>query len=107
MIHPTFLKLAAELLSMASDKFGNHTCNDFKMTGRFTKEELVVLADMMNRSNLGPDYKTKYAPDHDDVDTAERIKDYACDFALMDTMAFMLREMAAYAEANAVMPANV
>ena len=106
MLHPVFLKLAAELLSMAADKFGNHSCNDFKMTGRFTEEERAALADLMNRSNLGPDYKTKYAPDHDDIDTAERIKDYACDFALMDTMAFMLREMADHAEANAVRPAD-
>ena len=104
MLRPTFLRLAAELLELASDTFGNHGCNDFKMTGRFTDEERIALADLMNRQNLGPDYKTKYAPDHDDVDTAERIKYYTQDFALMDAMAFMLREMADHADSNAVAP---
>lgn len=104
MHNPKFLRLAAELLNMASDKFGNHGCNDFKMTGRFTDEERADLADLMNRQSLGPDYKTKYAPGHDDIDTAERLKDYACDFALMDTMAFMLQEMADHTERNAVRP---
>lgn len=102
MLNPAFLELAAELLNMAACVFGNRGCNDFKMTGRFSEEERAALADLMNRQNLGVDYKTKYAADDDDVVTAERLEDYSCDFALMDAMAFMLREMAAHAEANAV-----
>ena len=106
MLNPTFLKLAAELLDMASDVFGNHGCNDFKMSGRFTDEERAAIADLMNCQNLGKDYKSTHASDDDDVRTAEQIKDYACDFALMDAMAYMLRKMADYAESNAVMPSD-
>lgn len=104
MPHATFLRLAAELLDLASDTFGNHGCNDFKMADRFTEEERIVLADMMNRQNLGPDYKTEYAPDDDDLMTADRLKDWAMDFCLMDAMALMLREMADHADSNAVAP---
>lgn len=107
MISPTLLRLAAELLELASDEFGNHTCNDFKMTGRFDDATRGVLADLLNRQNLGEGYVNKYAPDDDDVETAERIKDYATDFALMDGMAYMLRKMADDADASAVRSAEV
>ena len=103
MLRPTFLRLAADLLDLASDTFGNHSCNDFKMHG-FSGEELEALADLMNRQNLGADYKTEYAPDDDDVNTSQRLEDCACDFSLMSAMAFMLREMADHTESNAVAP---
>ena len=102
MNNPKFLRLAANLLDLASDTFSNHSCNDFKMHG-FSGEELEALADLMNRQNLGSDYKTEYAPDDDDVNTSERLEDCACDFSLMSAMAFMLQEMADEAEKHATM----
>ena len=91
---PMLLNLAADLLDMASEVFSNHGCNDFKMAGRFTDEDLAAIADLMNRSNLGDDYAVDYGPDDDDVVSVDRLREWAQDDHLMDAMAHGLRVMA-------------
>ena len=52
------LKLAARLLDMAGDKFGNHGCNDFNLIDEgfgFSDQELIDLDRKMHEQNGDPE----------------------------------------------------
>lgn len=50
-LHPDLLALAHTLLSIASDKFSNHTCNDFRLPD-LAPEAQQQLADLMNECRV-------------------------------------------------------
>lgn len=95
------LLLAADLLALASDEFGNHTCNDFKTPPDLTDVQLQAIADLLDESNIhrtGMTLTEWRAENPDDATTVDRIRTYMTDFCLMDAMAHMLRKMAARPE---------
>jgi hypothetical protein len=47
-------RLAADLLDLASDKFGNHTCNDFGRPADWTQEEWDALSFALHEANGDP-----------------------------------------------------
>jgi hypothetical protein len=44
MMKAKWMKLAANLLEIASDQFSNHGCNDYELPGDWTPEERMELA---------------------------------------------------------------
>lgn len=79
MIRPKELLLAADLLRMAADEFGNHGCNDIDeaLVSRFTTEEKIVLAKELGEYNGDPEEERNFM--------------HIGDYALMGFMAFKLR----------------
>lgn len=61
-MNKTHFKLASILLDMASDKFSNHSCNDFEFPSNFTEEEKQALLVEYNYYNCG----RNITPDDDD-----------------------------------------
>jgi hypothetical protein len=64
-LSPHEIKLIAKLLEIASDKFSNHGCNDFKLTeeAELTPEESYEI----NRAYVewsDPNWKEDYSEDH-------------------------------------------
>lgn len=52
MKQSTMAKLAAEMMSMAGDQFGNHGCNDYDLSSLgFSHEEQVEIVTFMDREN--------------------------------------------------------
>ena len=50
------MKLAGELLELASDQFSNHGCNDFELPSDWTEEEKLEFTTAMKKwNNCGGD----------------------------------------------------
>ena len=49
------IKLAADLLEIASDKFANHSCNDFDLPESWSDEECDEFTFMMQQWNGDPE----------------------------------------------------
>ena len=85
-----FFELAAELLDMAGDTFGNHGCNDFKLSDWSPAE----------RRQLAIDYET-YNGDTEQLAHLQSLPEgssefeWFSDFTLMFLMAHKLKAMAA------------
>jgi len=76
-------KVAAELLSMAADEFGNHGCNDLKLTDlKLTRDEQIALVTYMNEQNGSPE---------ETPDDIKRLP-YTADFAVMGALAGYFRD---------------
>jgi hypothetical protein len=81
-------ELAAELLDLAGDKFGNHTCNDFMLPDWSPAE----------RRQLAIDYE-KYNGDAEETARLENLPvgdpefEYFSDFCLMFYVSHRLEEM--------------
>lgn len=91
-LSPRLLELAAHLLDLAGDEFGNHGCNDLQLHGDFTDADREALALLMNRNNFGD--RPPEAWSEEDVVTAKDLRRRAHDTAAMHALAFGLREMA-------------
>jgi len=56
------LLLISHLLEIASDEFGNHGCNDFKLSDFFSEEECVKFDKEYHEWNGDPDeHDSQYA----------------------------------------------
>lgn len=86
------LLLAADMLDLAADEFGNHVCNDFDLPAEFTAADRAALAALMNRSNFDDSPSETWPAD--DVRSAEDLRRGTSDFAVMRGLAFGLREAA-------------
>lgn len=83
MKRQTAFKLAAYLLDMAADTYGNHGCNDFDLNDvGLTKEEQIEVVTYMNKANRSPEQ------------TAEDIEHLpnTYDFGLMNACAAWFQE---------------
>jgi hypothetical protein len=56
-----WLRLAGDMLEMASEKFGNHGCNDWDFPDDWTAEDRQGLASAMHEANGDPE---NYEPDN-------------------------------------------
>ncbi len=54
MINPNYLRLAAQLLKLASEEFSNHGCNDFELPEWMSKAERLALSTAMCEANGDP-----------------------------------------------------
>lgn len=104
------LLLAAEMLDLASDEFGNHTCIYFKTPPDLTDADLQSIADLMDEANNGTRLSLAEwrVAKPDEATTPDGIRHYMTNFALMSAMAHMLRKMAeSAATADDATPADV
>lgn len=83
------LNLAAELLDLAGDKFGNHGCNDFKPTDWSPSErrELAIAHEEYNGDTCELERLSE-------IPEGDSEFDFFSDFCLMFYCAHALREMA-------------
>ena len=77
-----YKRLAAKLLGMAADDFGNRCCNDFDLTGYVDPPVALELAREMHAWNGDPEC----AP------TNERDAMWTADFFVMGYLAHLLEE---------------
>lgn len=64
-MNPHHLRLAADMLDMAADKFGNHVCNDFKWPEYLTLEDRLSMLDAFRAGDpdtLAADLERAYSP---------------------------------------------
>lgn len=75
----TQLKIAAELLELAADQFGNHGCNDYEIKN--TKENLEFVKQMI-----------AFSDDPDEKPEVYRGKILICDFQAMQYLSDLLEK---------------
>lgn len=84
--HPEY-ELAAQLLELASDEFGNHICNDFTLPNTPENFELIEAMERWNVSLSGE----MPTPVHVSKDGKEI---YTNDWYLMSYLAYLLKKAA-------------
>ncbi len=87
----TILQLAAALLDVAADSFGNHGCNDTLLAECLSDDDADTLARLYDIANLGSEEER--ASDPEQAHTGQQMKHHAHDFVLMRACAVALRQM--------------
>jgi hypothetical protein len=82
---PLERKLAADLLDLAADEFGNHTCNDYVIEN---SREAVELLNAREQWNVG----AGNVPEHVEIYDPSKAKLMTFDFTLMSYLARRLRD---------------
>ena len=77
--------LIADMLSMASDEFGNHGCNDYKLPKSWTQEQKEEFLKPMWLEQTGEDLKQ-------DPEYLEHLTKCCNDSMIMEHLAYLMRE---------------
>lgn len=87
-LHPTEARIAADMLKMASDEYGNHGCNDFELPN--TPANLEFVRRLIAASDY-PEDEPRLSPDGTEI--------WLMDWSIMDYCAAVLRTYADQQEA--------